>query len=390
MIIISNYKNRTWAEIDLENVKYNYLALKNFVPKGTKTCCVLKSDAYGHGAARVAQLLVDAGADFFAVATIDEALSLRNYGIDIPILVLGYTPPERVGELSEHNISQSLYSYEYAKLLAEHAARSKLKINVHVKIDTGMGRIGFVFRQGNENILDELREVCSYDCFIREGIFTHFPVADAGIAGKATTDRQYELFCKIISILEENGITFDIRHCANSATTIDYPQYSLDMVRFGIALYGAMPSDTMNSDFVPKTTLTLKTVVSNVKLIRAGDTIGYGCTYVAQKDTKVATLPIGYADGILRSNSDNGAKISINGKLCSIIGRICMDQLMVDVTGLDDLKIGDVAIIFGEGSEIDVQDFARVNNTIPYEIFCNIGARVTRIYKNEFYESNKS
>jgi alanine racemase len=162
------------------------------------------------------------------------------------------------------------------------------------------------------------------------------------------------------------------------------------MVRFGIALYGAMPSDTMESDFVPKTTLTLKTVVSNVKLIRAGDTIGYGCTYVAQKDTKVATLPIGYADGILRSNSDNGTKISINGKLCSIIGRICMDQLMVDVTGLDDLKIGDVAIIFGEGSEIDVQDFARTNNTIPYEIFCNIGARVTRIYKNEFYENKKS
>ena len=245
-----------------------------------------------------------------------------------------------------------------------------------------MGRLGFVFRRGDENIVEEIKDICSHDCFVREGIFTHFPIADAGNEGKSTTDRQYELFCMIVSALENEGINFKIRHCANSATILDYPQYALDMVRMGIALYGAMPSDAIKSDFLPQTTLTLKTVVSNVKVIHAGDTIGYGCTFVAKKDTKVATLPIGYADGLLRANATNGTKISINGKLCDILGRICMDQLMVDVTDAGDLNIGDEAIIFGEGSEIDIERFARTNNTIPYEILCNIGARVPRFYKS--------
>ena len=345
----------------------------------------MKADAYGHGAKRIAKQLSDAGADFFAVATIEEAVELRSYSINTPILILGYTPPEQAKTLSDLNISQCVYSYEYAKLLAECANRESIKIAIHIKIDTGMGRLGFIFRHGDEDILTGLKEICSYECFIKEGIFTHFPIADSGHRGEETTARQYELFRNAVSMLEKIGITFKIKHCANSATILDYPEYSLDMVRAGIFLYGAMPSDDIVSDIRPKSTFTLKSVVSNVKILKAGDAVGYGSEFISEKDIRVATVAIGYADGFLRANVPNGARVFLNGKLCDVIGRVCMDQIMINADAVENVHIGDEVIIFGEGSAIGAKEYASLNKTIPYEILCNVGKRVPRFYINKKY-----
>lgn len=380
-IDINNLRYRTWAEVSPDNVEYNYRIVRSRVPSTTKVCCVLKADAYGHGAKQISKQLSRAGADFFAVATVEEAVELRTYGITTPVLILGYTPPEQARTLSELNISQCVYSYEYAKLLAEHANRENVKIAIHVKIDTGMGRLGFVFRHGDEDILTELKEICSYDCFIKEGIFTHFPTADGGASTKKTTERQYELFCIAVSMLKTAGITFNIKHCANSAAILDYPEFSLDMVRAGIFLYGAMPSDDIVSDIRPKSTFTLKSVVSNVKTLRAGDAVGYGSEFAAEKDIRVATVAIGYADGFSRANADSGTHVFLNGKLCRVIGRVCMDQLMINADEAENVHVGDEVIIFGEGSPIGLKEYSELNKTVPYEILCGIGKRVPRFYK---------
>ncbi len=379
--IINNLKSRTWAEIDLCNIEHNYRELRKRVPSKSAICCVVKADAYGHGAVRVAKHLEKAGADFFAVSNIDEALQLRYSDITSPILILGYTPPERISELSDHNISQCVYSYDYAKELAKRAENQNLTISVHIKIDAGMGRLGFICRHNIIESLHELLEVCSYTCFSFDGIFTHFPTADGGERSKEATHAQFDRFSKIVEILESKGISFKIKHCANSATAIDYPEYSLDMVRVGIALYGVPPSNELRTSIELKNTFTLKTVVSNIKRARKGDSIGYGADYVAPKDTTIATLPIGYADGFRRINYTNGTRLSVNGKLCSIVGRVCMDQVMIDVGQNESLNIGDEVTVFGEGEEISLTDFAKRNETIPYEILCGVGARVPRLYR---------
>ena len=373
-----NFNDRTWAEVDLDAIEYNYRTVRSSLPKGTKTCCVVKGNAYGHGAVRVAKLLSDAGADFFAVSNIDEALILRRAGIETRIVVLGYTPPSRAAELASNNISQCVFSSEYAKNLADYAEKDRVKLTVHMKIDTGMGRLGFIFRHSADESLEELCEACSYSCFILEGIFTHFPTADEETNGE--TKERFERFCEVIEALGARGYRFEIRHCANSATSLRYPEFSLDMVRLGIILYGALPSDNMPTDFKPRATMSLKTVVSNIKLVRKGDTIGYGATFAAPEDMKIATLPLGYADGFLRSNSDNGTPILIKGRRCRIVGRICMDQLMVDVDNIPDISAGDVVTVFGEEG-ISVSELARCDKTIPYEILCMIGARVPRCYR---------
>lgn len=379
--VINNLKSRTWAEIDLPNIEHNYRELRKRVPFDAEICCVVKADAYGHGAVRVARHLEASGAKFFAVSNIDEALQLRYADIASPILILGYTPPERISELYRYNISQCVYSYNYAKELSRRAENEKIKISVHLKIDAGMGRLGFICRHNIIESLHELLEVCSYTCFSLDGIFTHFPIADGGEKSKEATRAQFERFSKLIEILESKGISFKIRHCANSATAIDYPEYSLDMVRVGIALYGIPPSNELSTSIDLKNTFTLKTVVSNIKHTRKGDSIGYGADYVAQKDTTIATLPIGYADGFRRINYTSGTKLSVNGKLCNIVGRVCMDQVMIDVGQIKDLKIGDEVIVFGEGKEVNLADFAKRNETIPYEILCGVGARVPRLYR---------
>ena len=377
---IRNLKSRTWAEINLDCIEYNYKAQAEFYKGKAKICCVVKANAYGHGAIEISRLLESLGADFFAVADICEALQLREAGIITPILILGYTPPKNAELLAKNQLSQCVFSYEYAKELADAATLKGVRIPVHVKIDTGMGRLGFIFRHSSEESLSELLDACSFDCFIHEGIFTHFPASDCSGDGKEFTKRQFDRFCEVVALLEQNGYTFDIRHCSNSAAAIYDPQYALDMVRIGLLLFGALPSAERSSEFVPKETMTLKTLISNIKTVKAGDSIGYGCEYIAKKDMKVATVSIGYADGFLRTSYPNGIKLTVNGKECDVVGRVCMDQSMIDVSNLDDIRVGDEVIVFGKGGSNSLFDFATKSGTIPHEALCLVGARVPRVY----------
>ncbi len=375
-------QKRTWMEIDLDMVEYNYNTIRNHVPDTAGVCCTIKADAYGHGAVRIGQLLDDLGGSFFAVSNAEEAIQLRKAGISKPIMVLGYSPLEITELLAEYKISQCVHSYEYGKALLEDAKAKGVNLAVHIKIDTGMGRIGFPFRGFDEEArIDEIVELCRDEHFVTEGIFTHFPISDDQKKGESFTRSQYEKFIDVIDRLEKKGITFKVKHCANSAGLVDYPEYSLDMVRAGVLFFGIIPSWEMkNPDFDLKHTFAWKTVVSHIKTVRKGESIGYSRTYFADKTMKVATLPIGYADGFSRSNGKNGFKIYVKGKPCSILGRVCMDQIMIDVSEVEELLVGDEITVFGNGSPISVYDYSELHETIPHEIMCNIGMRVPRIY----------
>lgn len=377
---MNNLNMRTWAEIDTDCVKRNYLAQRAMYDGRARVCCVVKANAYGHGAVRMSKLFEELGADFFAVATLEEALALREAEISAPIVVLGYTPPDKARLLSENRISQCLPSYEYAEKLSEIATREQLRIPVHFKIDTGMGRLGFVFRHSSDESLSELLKACSFDCFIHEGIFTHFPVSDYNGEGIEFTRGQYERFCELLTLLEKAGYAFEVRHCSNSAAALYDPQYALDMVRVGLLFFGALPSDERESEFVPEQTMTLKTVIANIKTVKAGDSVGYGRDYIAKKDMRIATVPIGYADGFLRTSYPKGIKLSVGGRACPIVGRVCMDQSMIDVSEVEGVSIGDEVIVFGKGGCNSLFDFAKKSGTIPNEILCLVGARVPRIY----------
>ncbi len=380
-------QKRTWAEIDLDALEYNYKLLRTLTPSTAKMCCTVKADAYGHGSVRVAKLYEDIGADYLAVSNIKEAIILRDAGIKLPILILGYTDPSCAELLAKHRISQCVYSYDYGKALAEAAIEAGVRVHIHVKLDVGMGRIGFVIHDNDDAVIEDILEICRNDCFVTEGIFAHFPMAGEGSGDKDVTLRQYRMFCGAADKLEAKGIHFEIKHCSNSAAAIKYPEFSLDMVRYGVALYGALPSDDIRGVAL-KNTLSLKSIVSNVKQVKKGDTISYGSEYVADRDIVVATLPVGYDDGFRRENFTNGSLVSVNGVLCPITGRVCMDQTMIDVSKVKDIKLGDVAVIYGSGSSVDIMEFSKKNKKIPYETMCEVSARVPRVYmKNKEIES---
>lgn len=372
-------RRRTWAEIDLDSAKKNYLSVREAVGSDVKVCCVIKANAYGHGAERMAALYEQMGADYLAVSNIEEALQLRKKNIRTPILILGYTPEECAGVLSLNNITQTVYSYEYGKKLAKIAGELSVKVKIHIKIDTGMGRIGFLCRGENSDELDLAAEICRDDSLIPEGIFTHFAVADENTDGDDFTARQMRFFEYAIECLEERGITFDIRHAANSAAIFDHPECHLDMVRAGIVLYGLRPSEKIRR--LPKLypVMSLKSVVSHIKDVSVGETLSYGRSFMANRNTTVATVPIGYADGFWRINGTGNGYMLVNGKHVPIIGRICMDQLMLDVNELD-CKVGDVVTVFGDDSVCSADAIAQRNGTINYEIVCAIGVRVPRAF----------
>ncbi len=375
-----NYmQKRTWAEIDLDALEYNYRIIRSHIPTMSKMCCIIKADAYGHGSVRVARLYEEIGADFLAVSNIEEAVTVRKAGVRLPILVLGYTHPSCAMILAQNRISQCVYSYEYGKALAKEAIVCGAKISIHIKVDVGMGRLGFVFRKGDDTSYKDVLDICKMSCFHTEGIFTHFPMADEGENGRETTREQFEAFCEISGRLEDGGARFFIKHCSNSAAAINYPEYSLDMIRVGISLYG-VTAPKEKRDFELKNTLTLKTVISNIKTLKKGETVGYGSEFVADGDIVIATLPIGYADGFKRENLQNGTRLWINGVLCPIRGRVCMDQIMVDISAVKGVKCGDEVIVYGMGSEIDLVSYSENNKKIPYETMCEISARVPRVY----------
>ncbi len=373
---ILGVKRRAWAQININNLEYNFKQVKCHT--SSKICCVIKANAYGHGAVRLAKLYQDLQADYLAVSNIEEALQLRYNHIHLPILILGYTPYECVSLLSKNNITQCVFSYKYGLNLNKAAKRAGVVVKAHIKLDSGMGRIGFICTEDKAEILKAV-EVCKMANLDFEGIFTHFAVADEGECGEEYTREQFKKFIEAIKIFENNNIYFKIKHCANSACVFDYPEYHLDMIRAGIVLYGLKPSRFVKGISGLKPAMSLHSVISNVKSVKKAQSIGYGRTYIALDNRIIATIPIGYADGFRRFNGEGRGCVLVKGKPAPIIGRICMDQLMVDITGID-CKVGDEVLMFGGTDFVSVDNIALCNDTINYEVVCNVGERVPRVY----------
>ena len=384
-------KMRTWAEIDLSALEHNYRALRAMLPAGCRFLGVCKANAYGHGAVQVAQKLEQLGADMLAVACVDEAKELREAGITLPILCLGNTPVELAPMLLEYQVTQAVGDLATGQALSDAAVAAGKTLTIHVKLDTGMSRLGFYFQDVDRDAaaVAEIAAACRLPGLMPEGIFTHFAVADGGRAGEDFTAHQLGCFSTLIEKLEREGITFPIRHCANSGATLDYPASHMDMVRAGVILYGLEPSaDVLHpGDFRP--VLSLRSVISHIKAVEPGSDISYGRTYTAQSRIRVATIPIGYADGYSRQLSGRGS-ILVHGVRCPILGKVCMDQCMIDVTAVPQAQVGDVVTLIGRDGdeEIRVDALADLLDTIHYEIVCGISKRVTRVYKKDGREDS--
>lgn len=371
-----DFLHRTWAEIDVTALVHNFNLIKSMA-RDSKIMAVVKANAYGHSANIIAPVLEKAGVDCFAVSNIDEALQLRQLNIKKTILILGYTPANLVSVLAENNISQCVYSEEYAKLLSELAVKQNVTVNIHIKLDTGMSRLGFDCRTDSLSGIGLAVKSAKLSNLNFEGIFTHFAVSDRTRENEdGFTDGQYKRFIKSIEHFESLGLKPKMRHCANSGAIIKDQDKHLDIVRPGIILYGIEPENSpeFQKGFIP--VMTLKSVVSMVKEIENGDTVSYGRTFCADKKLKVATVAAGYADGYPRLLS-NKAYVLINGKKAKILGRVCMDQFTVDVTDIPDVKMGDEVILFGK--DLSVNTLAEMAQTIGYEIVCGITPRVPRV-----------
>ena len=358
------------AFVDLKNLEHNYNYIKNKL--GVNVLCIIKADAYGHGAVGVAKHLESIGAKYFAVANIHEAIKLRTAGISSEILVLGYIPSQMYEKAIEEDISFALILPETLSLIENAAKKVGKRAKIHLKLETGMNRIGF-YADGNSlsPMLSNLCKDLKNSKYIHtQGVFSHFCAADE--LDDEFTKEQFEKFSKTVKLLEEQGVKFELLHICNSAGSIDYPQYALDMVRYGLSLYGY---PTNKNELKPA--LSFEAHIVNVKNVKAGETIGYGRTFTAQQDMKIATVSAGYADGVPRALSNKGA-FYLGDKRCAIVGRVCMDMTMIDVSGLD-AKVGDSVMLFGEKHQT-AEDIAAICGTITYEILCNIGVRVPRIY----------
>lgn len=377
-VAMNNFYKRAWAEIHLDRLKYNYEICKSFLGDNTEFMAVVKANAYGHGDDAVAPYLQSLGINWFAVSNINEAIHIRHCGITKEILILGYIPPSYVTELLDYNIIETITGYEHAKALSD-AISDGRKLRTHIKIDTGMGRIGLRHETVSE-YCDEIQKIMSLDNILVEGIFTHPPVADSDDEDDFLyTVTQYKLFLEIDKELKNRGVNLKHKHFANSAGATYHDCSQSTLARYGIMLYGLHPNYELKLPKPLKPVMELKTIVSHIKTIKAGDYVSYGRTYKAEKDTKIATLTIGYADGYSRLLSSK-ADVLINGKRAKVVGRVCMDQTMVDVTGID-VKVGDTATLFGnDGDEtITADELADIYGTIGYEVICGISKRVPRI-----------
>lgn len=377
-----DYLKRTWADISLDNLNHNYHALRSRVSSDCRFLGVVKADAYGHGAVPVSRHLIELGAEFLAVSNIEEAAQLRYAGIRGPILILGYTPPKYALDLSKMGLRQEIHSLAYAEALNEQLKGLKRRLRVHLKLDTGMSRLGF-FAYDHEETLDQLKAVSQMENLLIEGIFMHFPVADSIDGADANfTHTQFERFSAMLSALEGIGIRPEIRHCCNSGASILYPQYAMDMIRPGIATYGILPSNDLRGMIDLKPVMSLRSTIFQIRDYEPNITVSYGRTYTTSSEPeKIAVVGIGYADGLSRSFSNN-ISFLLHGKRVPQIGRICMDMCMVDITRVPDAKVGDTVTIFGaEGDDmIEVDSLSGRLNTIPYEILCGINKRIPRIY----------
>ena len=376
---------RTWAEVSLDNLEHNYRAIKNHIPEGCRFLGVMKADAYGHGAVPLSHALCELGAEYLAVSNLEEAIQLRRGGVRAPMLILGYTPASFADTMVFMDITQEVHSLEYAKELDTALAGTNYILNVHLKLDTGMTRIGF-FAYDHERTLPELLEVCGLPHLHVEGVFTHFCVADSKAPeDEAFTRTQYARFTAMLDALAAHGIRPELRHCASSGATILYPELALDMVRPGIATYGHAPSEDAEGILNLRPLMTVRTTVAQLREIPAGTSISYGRTYTAERDMRVAVLPIGYADGLLRSLSGK-VSFRIRGRMARSVGRICMDMCMVDVSEIPGIRVGDEAALFGydtDGTLLPCERIAQQAGTISYEILCGISKRIPRIYMQD-------
>nr|WP_092074842.1 alanine racemase [Dendrosporobacter quercicolus]NSL48981.1 alanine racemase [Dendrosporobacter quercicolus DSM 1736]SDN16527.1 alanine racemase [Dendrosporobacter quercicolus] len=367
------FERPAWAEIDLAAIAHNVREIKGLLRKGTKFCAVVKADAYGHGVVPVARAALAAGADCLAVAIVSEALELRAAGFREPILVLGYMPPQQAVHVVESNIEQTVFSIETARALSQAATGLGKAAKVHIKIDTGMTRLGVRW----QDAAAFAEAVAALPGIIIQGIFSHFAAADA--KDKTYTIKQFGCFEQALTAVRQRGINIPIRHIANSAAILDLPETQLDMVRAGIILYGLWPSKEVERQIDLQPVMRFKALVSFVKQVPAGVAVSYGCAYITERSGRIATVPVGYADGWTRLLSPK-ASVIIRGQRAKIVGRICMDQFMVDVTDIPGVEEGDEVLLFG-GSELSADEVAAHLGTINYEVVCMIGKRVPRDYR---------
>ena len=366
---------RTWADVDLDALTHNYQAIRGHIPAGCRFMGVMKADAYGHGAVPLSHALVELGAEYLAVSNLEEAVQLRRGGLRTPILILGYTPPMYAENMVYLDLLQEVHSLDYARALNDALSGTNFILNVHMKLDTGMTRLGFSHTlQG----LGELAEASKLPHLHPEGIFMHFSVADSRRPeDEAYTRMQYARFTDALEALEAEGVRPALRHCCNSGATLLYPEFAMDMVRPGIATYGVAPSPDTKDILDLKPVLRLSTTVSQIREIPAGVDISYGRTFTTKAPTRLAVLPMGYADGLSRRLS-NRAEFLIGGQPAPVVGRICMDLCMVDITHIPDVQVGDEVTVIGQ--ELPCEVMADRLDTIPYEILCGINKRIPRIY----------
>lgn len=366
-----------WAEINLDNLAHNIKEVKKATRKDTLITAVVKADAYGHGAKVVSKVFLENGADRLAVATLDEALQLRKEGIKSPLMILGYTPSYQFKYVIENDIIQTIYSFEHAKQFSEECSKLNKNGVIHIKIDTGMGRLGF---EVSDETVEKIYKISKLKNLNMEGIFTHFALAD--IKDKKFTIEQVNKFNDLIEKLDRKKVYFNVKHVSNSAAIIDLKEFNMDMVRAGIMLYGLYPSNEVDKSKVKlKPAMTLKAKIAHIKTVNKGTGISYGHIYKTKDKEKIATIPIGYADGFTRLLS-NKTIVSIKGQRAPLIGRICMDQCMINVTQIENVKVGDEVILFGDGSNnsLHIDEIAEILETINYEIVCMVGKRVPRVY----------
>lgn len=371
---MNNQTSRSYAYINLDNIRHNYRQIRKSLKKNTKFLGVVKADAYGHGAIEVSKVLMQEGADYLAVACIDEAIELRKNNITLPILILGFTGEDYVSKLIKYDLTQCVPNLDIAKKYSYKAKKLNKTLKCHLKVDTGMSRLGFLC---DKNGFEEMLEACKLDNLYFEGIFTHFAVSDEyDNNSKQYTLDQFNLFIKAINNLKKNKITFELRHCANTGATLNYKQMQLDMVRPGLLLYGY---GDVNNKLKLKPCMSLCSRINTIKYFEKGTDISYGRHYTTKTKTKVATIGMGYADGLFRSLS-NKCSFYCKGKTIKQIGNICMDQCMVNITKYDYINVGDEVEIFGENNSLD--KLSLIAKTIPYELLCAVSLRVKRIYIN--------
>ncbi len=376
--------SRAWLEIDLDAIKHNTQRIRRLTSKQAEIIGVVKADGYGHGAVEVSKCILENGVTRLAVSQLDEAIQLRQHGITAPILLLSDLEPERTETMLAYDVAQIVFTREFAETISEKAVRTGKIAKIHIKLDTGMGRVGF--RAEDSTTVEEILAIGKLPGLCIEGIFTHFAVSDeGGEAEIAYTEKQFALFEQVCAALESRGLKIPFRHVANSAAILRYPEMHLDGVRAGIILYGFHPSDVTREIGDLRPAMTFKARLTSVKKVPAGTSLSYGCTYTTKRESVIATVPVGYADGYFRALS-NKARVLIGGQSAPICGRVCMDQFMVDVTdivaGGTSVSVGDEVVLMGRQGDLEIsaEELAELCDTINYEVICSPGKRVPKRY----------